>query len=237
LKDGSIVHIMWTARWLTDDRLRIGVARDITQRRRNEAVQVSLYAISEAAHTATDVDDLHNKLHAIVEGLDIPAFQDVDSQSESDRDHWRLLATQISEALTRRELFDRLRYVAQYDPLTGLPNRELLSDRLRTTLTRARRQQTSFALLFIDLNGFKRVNDSMGHAAGDQLLKLVAQRLIQSVRESDTAARLGGDEFVILVERIGERRSAQDVDDKLRTAFAEPFLLEGSRLEITPRFD
>lgn len=233
-KDGRIVHIMWTARWLTGEKLRIGVARDITQRRRTEAVQVALYAISEASHTATDLDDLHQKLHDIVNDLDIPAFHDADSQSDSDRNHWQLIATQISEALTRRQLFDRLRYVAQYDPLTGLPNRELLSDRIHTTLARARRQQTSFALLFIDLNGFKRVNDSLGHAAGDQLLQRVAHRLSQSVRESDTAARLGGDEFVILVERISERHGAQEVADKLRTAFEKPFLVDATELDIVP---
>lgn len=233
-KDGSVVHIMWTARWLTGDKLRIGVARDITQRRHNEAVQVALYAISEVSHTATDLPDLQAKLHDIVNGLDIPNFHDEASQSDQDTAHWQLIATQVSEALTRRELFDRLRYVAQYDPLTGLPNRELLSDRIRTTLARARRQQTSFALLFIDLNGFKRVNDSLGHAAGDQLLQLVAHRLSQSVRESDTAARLGGDEFVILVERISERLSAQDVADKLRAAFEQPFLVDGTELAIAP---
>ena len=233
-KDGSVAHIMWTARWLTGDQLRIGVARDITQRRRNEAVQGALYAISEASHTATGVEDLHQRMHDIVRALDIPSFHDADSQSDADRDHWQLIATQISEALARRELFDRLRYVAQYDPLTGLPNRELLSDRIRTTLARARRQQTSFALLFIDLNGFKRVNDSLGHAAGDQLLQRVAHRLTKSVRESDTAARLGGDEFVILVERISERHSAHDVADKLHMAFKKPFVVDGAELDIIP---
>lgn len=233
-KDGRIVHIMWTARWLTGDQLRIGVARDITQRRRNEAVQAALYAISEASHTAASADDLQRQLHSIVNALDIPAFNGIDEQSEADRDHWQLIATQISEALARRRLFDRLQYVAQYDPLTGLPNRELLSDRIRTTLARARRQQTSFALLFIDLNGFKRVNDSLGHAAGDQLLQRVAQRLTQSVRESDTAARLGGDEFVILVEHINERHSARDVADKLHKAFEKPFLVDGTELQIMP---
>ncbi|MBC53436.1 MAG: diguanylate cyclase [Gammaproteobacteria bacterium] len=233
-KDGSIVHIMWTARWLTGDKLRIGVARDITQRRHNEAVQAALYAISEASHTAANLDDLHGQLHSIVNALGIPAFHDSNSQSESDRNHWQLIATQISEALSRRQLFDRLKYVAQYDPLTGLPNRELLSDRIRTTLARARRQQTSFALLFIDLNGFKRVNDSLGHAAGDQLLQHVAHRLTQSLRESDTAARLGGDEFVILVERISERHRAQDVADKLHNAFDKPFLVDGIELDIVP---
>lgn len=233
-KDGSIVHIMWTARWLTADKLRIGVARDITQRRYNEAIQVALYAISEAAHTATNQTDLRAQLHNIVNRLDIPDFHDEAGQSDQDIAHWQLIATQVSEALTRRELFDRLRYVAQYDPLTGLPNRELLSDRIRTTLARARRQQTSFALLFIDLNGFKRVNDTLGHAAGDQLLQRVAHRLSQSVRESDTAARLGGDEFVILVERISERHSAQDVADKLYSAFSKPFLVEGCELVVAP---
>jgi len=233
-KDGTIIHIMWTARWLADEKLRIGVARDITQRRRNEALQAALYAISEASHNSADISSLHAQLHDIVSALDIPGYNDEGSQHDEDKARWQLIAKQVSEAITRREMLDRLRYGAQYDPLTNLPNRQLLSDRIRTTLARARRQQTSFALLFIDLNGFKRVNDSLGHAAGDQLLQLVARRLSQSVRESDTAARLGGDEFVILVERINERHSAQDVADKLRTAFEEPFLLEGTKLVMTP---
>ncbi|MEX0741118.1 MAG: GGDEF domain-containing protein [Pseudohongiella sp.] len=233
-KDGAIAHIMWTARWLPGEKLRVGVARDITQRRRNEAAQVALYAISEASHTAKDLKSLHAELHGIVNTLDIPNYHDQVSQSDADKAHWQLIATQVSEAISRREMLDRLKYVAQYDPLTGLPNRELLSDRIRTSLSRARRQQTSFALLFIDLNGFKRVNDSLGHAAGDQLLQRVAHRLSQSVRESDTAARLGGDEFVILAERINERRSAQDVANKLHTAFRKPFLIDGAELLITP---
>ena len=233
-KDGTIIHIMWTARWLADEKLRIGVARDITQRRRNEALQAAPYAISEASHNSADISSLHAQLHDIVSALDIPGYNDEGSQHDEDKARWQLIAKQVSEAITRREMLDRLRYGAQYDPLTNLPNRQLLSDRIRTTLARARRQQTSFALLFIDLNGFKRVNDSLGHAAGDQLLQLVARRLSQSVRESDTAARLGGDEFVILVERINERHSAQDVADKLRTAFEEPFLLEGTKLVMTP---
>ncbi len=233
-KDGTTVHIMWTARWLPGEKLRIGVARDISQRRRNEAVQVALYAISEASHTAVDLSELRNQVHSIINTLDIPGFYDEDSLSQQDQDHWQLLAKQVSEALSRRALLDRLRYAAQYDPLTGLPNRELLSDRIQTSLARARRQQTSFALLFIDLNGFKYVNDTLGHAAGDQLLQRVAHRLSQTVRESDTAARLGGDEFVILIERINERSSAQEVADKLISAFEKPFVINNTELPVRP---
>lgn len=233
-KDGEVVHIMWTARWLGESRLRIGVARDITERRRNEAVQEALYAISELAQTAIDLDDLYAKLHRIVDALQIPGFADGHRLSTADHDRLQLIATQISEAVSRKRLLDRLNYMAQYDPLTGLPNRQLLSDRIQTSLARARRQNTLLAVLFIDLNGFKRVNDTFGHAAGDELLQQVGERLNQSVRESDTAARLGGDEFVILVERISHRDSANEVAAKIEAAFAVPFVIAGTGLEITP---
>lgn len=233
-KDGEIVHIMWTARWLGESRLRIGVARDITERRRNEAVQEAMYAILDLVQTAADVEELYSQLHNIVNALEIPGFAEDHKLSSGDENRLHLIAAQIAEAVSRKRLLDRLNYMAQYDPLTGLPNRQLLSDRIQTSLARARRQNTLMAVFFIDLNGFKRVNDSFGHAAGDELLQQVAARLNQSVRESDTAARLGGDEFVILVERISQRDSTNEVAAKIEAAFAKPFFVGGTGLTITP---
>jgi diguanylate cyclase (GGDEF)-like protein len=124
--------------------------------------------------------------------------------------------------------------MAQYDQLTHLPNRQLFLDRLKTALARARRDQRLLSLLFIDLDRFKEVNDTLGHAMGDLLLQRVAQRLLECVRGSDTVARLGGDEFVVLLESGLARDHATTVADKILSAFTQPFDLEGIRLNIQP---
>ncbi len=119
----------------------------------------------------------------------------------------------------------QLSYLAFYDPLTDLPNRALLFDRLSQILIRSKRDGARFALLLLDLDGFKAVNDGYGHETGDALLQAVGRRLRNCVRESDTVARMGGDEFVILLPRLGEPSDAIRVAGKVIEALAEPFLL------------
>jgi len=97
-----------------------------------------------------------------------------------------------------------LHHHAHHDPLTGLPNRFLFNDRLNQVIKQARRNETKIAILFIDLDHFKGVNDSMGHNVGDELLKEVASRLKQQIRQTDTLARLGGDEFSIVLNQVAE---------------------------------
>ncbi|WP_111642571.1 diguanylate cyclase [Marinimicrobium alkaliphilum] len=118
----------------------------------------------------------------------------------------------INDITERKRIEEKIRHMAQHDPLTGLPNRTLFVDRLNQALERAKRNNTGVGLLFIDLNNFKAVNDQQGHQAGDRLLKKVASQMVQDLRGSDTAARLGGDEFVILLEPVRDR------DDALRVA-------------------
>jgi diguanylate cyclase (GGDEF)-like protein len=120
-----------------------------------------------------------------------------------------------------------------HDPLTDLPNRTLLLDRLVLALARLRRHQTSIAVLFIDLDNFKVVNDSLGHGAGDKLLCELAARLRDAMRPSDTIARFGGDEFVVLCEDIAEARDAVIVGQRIVEATAEPFELEGREMYVT----
>jgi diguanylate cyclase (GGDEF)-like protein len=109
-----------------------------------------------------------------------------------------------------------------HDPLTDLPNRALLLDLLDHALARAARSGRPCALLFIDLDRFKRVNDTLGHAAGDQLLKVVATRLRQAIRPGDSASRLGGDEFVVLAEEIEGQTAAEIIAERARDRLAQP---------------
>lgn len=126
-----------------------------------------------------------------------------------------------------------LRHMAQHDPLTGLPNRALFSDRLQNELARAKRHGDHFAMIFLDLDHFKPINDSYGHAVGDLLLKQVALRLQESVRASDTVGRIGGDEFVVLMPALAEGEAARGLAEKLRQVIGQPYQVDGRRLEIS----
>ena len=134
------------------------------------------------------------------------------------------IANVIGNAVERREEEERTRYEALHDPLTGLPNRSLFLDRLGRALANSERRQTSVAVIFLDLDQFKLVNDSLGHAAGDELLAAVAPRLEQGLRPSDTIARFGGDEFAVLAD-VRTERDAIRVAERIRTALSRPFKL------------
>ena len=136
--------------------------------------------------------------------------------------------------ITERKAFEReLSRLAFSDTLTGLPNRALLTDRLSHALARADRQGSRVAVLFLDLDRFKVVNDSLGHAAGDRLLVEVATRLSSCLRPGDTAARLGGDEFTVLLEDIDNERQAMDVAERIASALRLPVLLEGREVFVS----
>ncbi|MFC5695086.1 PAS domain S-box protein [Pseudomonas sp. GCM10022186] len=133
----------------------------------------------------------------------------------------------------------QIRHLAYHDPLTNLPNRALLTDRLTQQIALLQRHHMRGALLFLDLDHFKHINDSLGHPLGDAVLQMVTARLEASVRLEDTVARLGGDEFVVLLTGLEGRRSevtrqVRVIADKLRQLLAEPMLLDGHRLQVTP---
>jgi diguanylate cyclase (GGDEF)-like protein/PAS domain S-box-containing protein len=140
------------------------------------------------------------------------------------------ITREINE-LKRAEI--TLEHLATHDTLTGLPNRYLMFDRLNQLLVRAERYETGFAVLFIDLDGFKRINDSRGHDVGDLVLRGVADRLSQSVRAADTVARIGGDEFVILVEELRAGPDATALAQKIQAALGRPFSLPGGDATVT----
>jgi diguanylate cyclase (GGDEF)-like protein len=144
------------------------------------------------------------------------------------------MAAQAAIAINNSRLVDRIRYQAVHDPLTGLPNRALITDRIDRMLARARRDDVEAAVLFVDLDGFKEVNDTFGHETGDRLLKAVAERLSAVMRKSDGIGRLGGDEFIVLVDGGPTSEGPEVVAYRLLEALRLPFELgEASGGEVT----
>lgn len=325
-KDGQIVHIMWATRWSPADQLRIGIAHDITERKRAESMQAVLYSISEAAHAAEDLLALFHRIHQIIgtllpvdnfavalydeeaDQLSFPYYVDEYEQTphpcklaagtlcaeilrsgqpllltpdalharpeeprvsvgtnslcwlgvplkshkgtigvlvvksypggvcygEKDLELLQFVSTQIATVVERQKMQARLQHMAQYDQLTGLPNRGVLYDRLKAALASARRERERLSVLYIDLDKFKQVNDTLGHSIGDLLLQEVARRLKQCVRESDTVARVGGDEFVVLLHRIHMPEQVALVVEKIRVILSRVFILDGHSLSVMP---
>jgi diguanylate cyclase (GGDEF)-like protein/PAS domain S-box-containing protein len=327
-KDGQIVHIMWSARWSEELQIRVAVARDITRRKRAEAMRSALYAISEATHAAEDLQTLFEQMHRIVgellpvshfsvalydektgevrfpyyvdEHTAAPAPHQLDADTlyakvirssepllitsdeaagvpaqlrepalagndnaahswlgvplesgngtigalvvqstaantnytESEQELLQFMSTQIAAAIERKQMIAGLQQAALYDGLTRLPNRALFHDRMQLALARVRRGQVQLSLLYLDLDKFKEVNDSLGHGAGDLLLQKVARRLEQCVRAEDTVARFGGDEFVVLLENVGSPAHTMRVIAKIRDVLNQPFDIAGQEITV-----
>jgi diguanylate cyclase (GGDEF)-like protein/PAS domain S-box-containing protein len=322
-KDGHIVHIMWSAQWLETEQVRVGVARDITQRKRADAMQAALYAISDAAHSPGDLQMLYRRVHEVIRQL-LPAdnfyvalYDAADDQlsfpyfvdqfdappppmplacgtscaqvirsaeallltaeqtraktdtvagkqpldwlgvplisgtktigalvlqsyagsvhyDEQDKELLQFVSSQVADAIERKRTHARLEFLAQYDQLTELPNRALFLDRLCGSLQRAQRGSLRLAVLYLDMDNFKHINDTFGHTTGDHLLREVAERLRRCVRESDTVGRLGGDEFAVLLDSINSQEDATVVAEKILVALSAPYVLEGKTLISAP---
>jgi len=155
------------------------------------------------------------------------------AEVRDERDQLTHYVAVFSDITSRKEDEERLSYQANHDPLTRLPNRTLFQERLSRALTRAHRNHSIVTLLFIDLDHFKQVNDTLGHLAGDCLLQQVADRLSSCVRQGDTIARLAGDEFTVILEDITEARDSALVAQKILSLMAEPFDLQGHEARIS----
>jgi diguanylate cyclase (GGDEF)-like protein/PAS domain S-box-containing protein len=175
----------------------------------------------------------------MIEGLDRPfgvfaVHSKLPRQySPGDVDFVQAIANVLADALARQATEDEIRHRALHDPLTGLPNRILFLDRLEQALARLRRGQSLAAVMFLDLDRFKLVNDSLGHHAGDEILTAVAPRLKQALRATDTVARFGGDEFGILLEDIGTELMATQTAERIAAVFARPFVLGSAEHFLT----
>ncbi len=217
------------------ERLRVGLASDLA--RESEEFREAMTAIATlikdeaqarvASLRITQLVLLSVMLLLIIlEALFLfrPAVRDV-------RKEWEQRAAEHESARAQDQ--QKLSYLARYDPLTGLINRFLFSDRLESAIARARRDESLVALMFLDLDDFKAVNDHYGHATGDALLKQVAKRIVSSVRETDSVGRLGGDEFTVILESGSRLEDAGQVATKILDAVAEPYLVGNRELRVT----
>jgi diguanylate cyclase (GGDEF)-like protein len=143
---------------------------------------------------------------------------------------FRCLARDITE---RKRMEQQLKDMATHDALTGLPNRRLFNDRLHMVLAQAQRNHRTLAVVLLDLDRFKDINDMLGHNVGDQLLEAVGKRLTSLMRKSDTVARWGGDEFILVLPEIARAEDAGRVAQRILEAFRKPFVLGGHWLHIT----
>ena len=133
----------------------------------------------------------------------------------------------------KRKAQERLAYMATHEPLTGLPNRSLFKDRLTLALTHAKRNQEKLAVMLLDLDHFKNVNDTLGHAVGDELLQVISARLRMALRQGETVARIGGDEFLLLLPAIARLEDAAKIAEKILIALQKPLEREGHQFRVT----
>jgi len=165
-------------------------------------------------------------------GEDFPIWQSVSSVRDALGRTTHYIST-FNDITEQKLSADYIYQLAHYDLLTGLPNRVLFSERCRHAIERAKRNGQITLLLYLDLDRFKQINDSLGHPVGDELLEEVAERLKSQLREEDTVARLGGDEFVIVVEQLTEERDAERVASKILEALRQPFQLKQHELVVS----
>ena len=150
-----------------------------------------------------------------------------------DADRIVAVATIARDITGRKHVERMINHLAFHDGLTGLANRTLIRDRLQHAIARARRAGGYVAVIYLDLDDFKAVNDRLGHAAGDQLLQAVAARLQPLLRPGDTFGRLGGDEFVVVSDRVPNDRAAVSIAERLEAALREPFEFDAARIDVT----
>lgn len=220
-------------RIITDPLLRLSaIARRISTEQ-NFSLRVAGSRRDELGHLISDFNCMLDEIQARDEQLKKYQAELEDRVAMRTRE----LEIANNELETSKEQAEavakRMEYHAHHDALTGLPNRILLNDRIRVGLAQAHRQQSMLALLFLDLDRFKIINDSLGHTIGDQLLRIISQRLRICLREGDTVARLGGDEFMVLLPDIRRASDAGKIGTKLIRALTEPVSCHGHELHIT----
>ncbi|HEY0721551.1 MAG TPA: diguanylate cyclase [Gammaproteobacteria bacterium] len=195
-------------------------------RQNDEFYRQMWHQLLETGHWEGEIWNRRKNGDVYLEWLSIAAVKD----SSGHTSHYVAVFSDITRA---KENEQQLRHLAHFDQLTQLPNRILFHDRLHQAMAMARREGKQVAVLFLDLDGFKAVNDQLGHAAGDELLRQVAKRLQENLRESDTVSRYGGDEFTIVLPDVSSRDGIATTATKLVEAVARPYLIGGHSAHIT----
>jgi len=217
---GGLMHRVWatgTPFWLDN------VAPDATLQRRELALQAGLQ------HGFAFPILVGGEFYGVIE------FFGRGSRARDERivEIAHTLSSHIGQFIARKQAEANLQFFASHDPLTGLFNRGMFNRRLQQALAQAQRFERALAILFIDLDGFKLVNDTLGHNAGDAMLAEIAARLRATLREGDVIARMGGDEFVVLIEEFGEPMQVGEVAKKVLDTVARPYLLQGKESRVT----
>lgn len=184
-------------------------------------------ALASEGHWQGEIWNRRKNGELYLEYLTITSIRD----NEGNISHYAGIFSDITQ---RRQTEERLRYLATHDVLTGLPNRVLFEERLERAIIHATRSKCKFAVMYLDLDRFKLVNDTLGHNTGDEVLKVVAERLQAGLRASDTVARLGGDEFAFVLEEFNDVRDVGHVAQKLLDSVGQPINLEGREIFTTP---
>jgi len=229
-QDANIVSVNPAFSRLTGYRAEEVIGKNpsvLSSGRHGPSFYTALWAkLQQDGHWQGEIWNRRKNGDAYPELLTITAIRDTDGSLTN-------YAALFSDISTLKENEERIRHLAYYDPLTGLPNRRLLEDRLHVALAHAHRHRLQMAVLFIDLDRFKRINDSLGHQIGDRLLVTIAERLCTSLREDDTVARMGGDEFVVVLSEIDGPDAAAQTAHRLIETLKRPVALEAHELVVT----
>lgn len=184
---------------------------------------IELDKIEAALSESIEVED---KVHECVQGL-----SSVNTALAGEIKERETLESELHRTRSQEE---QARYLALHDAVTGLPNRALFGDRLDHGLAQAQRHKRGLAILYIDLDGFDKVSDSYGHAIGDEILKMAAERLAAAVRAEDTACRYGGKEFACLLQEVDDANQTAKVAEKIIAELGAPYIIGGLRLRVVP---
>lgn len=224
---GRLQHVV------TAPLLRLSVIARRISIEKNYSLRVLGYGNDEIGTLIHDFNNMLDEIQLRDDQLKVHR-QELEKRVMQRTHELELANRQLAESKEKAEHVARhMEYHAHHDTLTGLPNRALLDDRLRVELSHARRDNSMLALLFLDLDRFKIINDSLGHATGDQLLRVVSQRLHTCLRDGDTVARLGGDEFMVLLPRITSSADAGRIGNKIIESLNERCNCNGHELHIT----
>lgn len=237
-RDGNIIDVNATFSRITGYKREEAIGQNVRifkSEQHNEDFYHSMWhTLSTHGHWQGDVWNRHKSGRIYAQRLSITAIRDPNTANADDEPlHYIAFISDVTESKIQQQQLERM---AHYDALTGIPNRVLFADRLHQAIAHARRNRCMLALIYIDIDGFKAVNDTYGHETGDRLLVVIAQRLRNILRENDTLARLGGDEFVAVLSDLKKAHECEAVLSRLLATAATPFEVRTPPLLLSASF-